>query len=186
MKSLKQQTTERKAAKQAKLGPNVPAKPYGADVQRVLDRLPSKEEALLLQFTDVGAGYFGSACHLNVKHRVSTHGGRKVHGWAVWQYRNFAQAEFHSVWEDDQGRVFDITPHRNGQAEVMFIPDASLSISRDPLTGRDVLYSAITSGQRPWYAVGPQKTDSPVYTLQVAQGSELQAAMSQFGISDLL
>ena len=189
MKSLKQLVAQRKAAKTAKktakLGPTTPTKPYIPEVQRVLDRLPSKAAPQLLLFVDVGAGYHSSGCHLNVKHRVSTHGGLRVHGWVVWQYPGFAQAEFHSVWEDNQGNIFDITPHRNGQAEVMFIPDSSLSITLEPGTGLDILYSAITSGPHPWYALGEQQTNSPLHTVEIPQGSELQKTMSRYGVSDL-
>lgn len=185
MQSLKNQMKAKKAKKAALREPITPKAPYAKPVQLVLDRLPTKTPPILLRYTDAGAGYVGSACHLNVKHHLLSNPGVRVHGWVVWQYPNFAQAEFHSVWADAAGTLFNITPHRNGQTEILFVRDDELRITVDGETGRDVLYCAITSAPFPYYAAGSQMTESPLYTMQVPAGSELDQAMLRFGMLHL-
>ncbi|MBB5746610.1 hypothetical protein [Brevundimonas variabilis] len=177
---------EKMAAKKIAKGPTTPAVPHSAEVRRVLGRLPNPQDALFLDFADVGAGYHGAACHMNAKHLAMSPGGRRVHGWAIWQYPSFAQAEFHSVWEDLDGNLVDVTPHRNGQTKVMFVRDPSLVIERDPETGRAILFSAITSSGAPYYKMAETPTTSPVYTFQVKTGSELDEELIRLGLLDLV
>lgn len=49
-------------------------------------------------------------CRVNVEKRVRAMGGRAVFGWAVRHdvYNDVKQN--HCVWEDDTGRLWDVTP----------------------------------------------------------------------------
>jgi hypothetical protein len=62
-------------------------------------------------------------CFSNVSAKVASDGGSILYGWLVWEWhRVFIEAEHHAVWEKD-GRLLDITPHRNGETTVLFLPD---------------------------------------------------------------
>lgn len=99
----------------------------------------------------------------------------------VWQFETVAQAEFHSVWEDPSGSLYDLTPHRNGQKEIMFVADPQLNIAMN--NGLHELYCDVgsyTSGA--FYRAGGVVTDSPKFTLDVVR---LADTMKKFGLSDL-
>lgn len=169
-------------------GPTTPKAPFSREVQRVLDRLPSKAAPVLLPFIDVGQDYKGAACHVNVKHRVGTAGGSRVHGWVVWQYpKKVAQAEFHSLWRDPNGALVNITPHRNGQVEILFVEDAAANITRDPTTGRAVVCSDITSEPAPkYFKAGATYTTSPAYTFQIQAGDTLEEELNRLKLLDFV
>lgn len=161
-----------------------PRRPFTKEVQLVLNRLPSQQPPLWLPFTDVGEDYKGAACHLNAKHRAATAGGERVHGWVVWQYPKAAQAEFHSVWRGGDGALMDITPHRNEQAEILFVEDPSLKIVRDP-EGGAIVYSDITSDPGPsFYRVGTKATASPTYRVNIQPGGPLDDELFRLGQVD--
>ncbi|OCJ65486.1 hypothetical protein A6U97_27585 [Agrobacterium tumefaciens] len=64
-----------------------------------------------------------SECFNNVMARVSKEGGNLVYGWLVWEWPNvFIEAEHHAVWQSSDMLV-DITPHVNGENEILFLPD---------------------------------------------------------------
>lgn len=73
-------------------------------------------------------GYEADYCHVSAKHAEITRGGKRIHGWAIWQFDSCAMAEFHSIWEDPNGRLIDVTPPKWGEAKILFVPDLSLSI----------------------------------------------------------
>jgi hypothetical protein len=50
------------------------------------------------------------------------HGGKRVHGWALWQFANGLMGDFHSVWEDETGKLVDVTPPKFG-SQVLFLRD---------------------------------------------------------------
>jgi hypothetical protein len=68
-------------------------------------------------------GYGPDWCHVSAKAQAIKHGGRRVHGWALWQYPNGLMGEFHSVWEDANGTLIDVTPPKFGGRQVMFVRD---------------------------------------------------------------
>jgi hypothetical protein len=187
MALLSQTLNADRARKAMKRGPLTPKSPYSKEVKLVLSRLPTKLAPVRLPFTDVGQDYKGAACHLNAKHRVENFGGSRVHGWVVWQYHNAAQAEFHSVWRDADGALIDITPHRNGQADILFVEDPSLRIDRDPATGRAIAFSDITSAPGPdFYKAGSMVTSSKVYTVQLQAGDTLEVELDRLKLIDFV
>ena len=73
-------------------------------------------------------GYESDWCHVSAKHRALVDGGKRVHGWIIWQFEELALAEFHSVWEDSEGNLVDVTPPTYGQDRVLFVRDRGTRI----------------------------------------------------------
>lgn len=91
---------------------------------RALHHLTAKP--VFVEFED--RGYEENYCHVSAKHAALTHGGARVHGWAVWQFEGMALAEFHSVWRKPDGALVDVTPPKFGASKVLFVEDPTLSI----------------------------------------------------------
>lgn len=51
-----------------------------------------------------------------------------MHGWALWQYSTGIMADFHSVWEDADGTLIDITPPKFGASQTLFVRDRAAEI----------------------------------------------------------
>jgi hypothetical protein len=64
-------------------------------------------------------------CFLNVDRKISKDSGSIVLGWAVWQNEFLIEAEFHSIWKSNEGKLIDITPKKNREPKILFIPDSS-------------------------------------------------------------
>lgn len=164
-KSLKELMAAKAAAKAAKRNPvpvgRCPEEPYSNDVKKLL-AYPFLKAPVLLPYTDCGEGYSPSACHLSTKHRVMKYGGSRVHGWAIWQFQDTALAEFHSVWRDENGNLFDITPHKFGEEYILFVEDPHLTITHSD--GLNVLYSDRSPVDGVYFLKGNQ-TDSAMWTL---------------------
>lgn len=104
-----------------------PEVPLSDDV-RDFTRTLSDVEPVLLPYTDYGARYIPGACHLNVAHRVKHHGGQRVFGWMIWTGPMFTEGEFHSVWRSPSGDLVDVTPRRDGEEFVLFVPDPKTKV----------------------------------------------------------
>jgi hypothetical protein len=72
--------------------------------------------------THQNQGYGPDWCHVSAKAHAMRCGGRRVHGWALWQFHNGLMGDFHSVWEDKDGTLVDVTPPKFGN-QVFFIRD---------------------------------------------------------------
>jgi hypothetical protein len=65
-------------------------------------------------------------CSDGVHEKIKADGGSIVFGWTIWEWPGaMLTAEFHSVWRDDVGDLFDITPKPGGQTRILFVPDHS-------------------------------------------------------------
>lgn len=81
-------------------------------------------------------------CFPNVQAKIMRDGGTYINGWAIWQWGNaLIDAEAHSLWQSDDGRLVDITPHSYGEKQILFVPDTSVEFEgviipnkRAPLT----------------------------------------------------
>lgn len=66
-------------------------------------------------------------CFPNVERMVQENGGQQANGWAIWQWANvLVEAEAHSVWQSPEGGLIDITPHNNGETEILFLADPDM------------------------------------------------------------
>ncbi|MBX3563814.1 MAG: hypothetical protein KF730_04470 [Sphingomonas sp.] len=99
-------------------------------------------DPIFLDYVDVGAGYSPDFCHVSANHRVSVAGGRRVLGWALWQFPQCVLGNCHSVWEDPTGNLIDVTPPKLG-TRTLFVADSSLSITWQP--NRHRLYNNRTN-----------------------------------------
>ena len=81
-----------------------------------------------LHYTD--HGYGAAWCHVSVKHKAISDGGRRVHGWALWKFGPELVADHHSVWEAENGNLIDVTPPSNAGTEILFIRDDNARIEQ--------------------------------------------------------
>jgi hypothetical protein len=95
-------------------------------VLRFLKKWSIQEKPVRLQFADYG--YDPAQCHVSAKHKALSDGGRRVHGWALWMFDGLLLAEHHSVWEDHNGDLVDVTPPSNGGMEIVFVRDDTARI----------------------------------------------------------
>lgn len=76
------------------------------------------------------AGYKPLNCHFNVAKHVEANGGKLINGWLLTRNAKFFEQgvwhfSFHSIWEDESGDWFDVTPDHHNQREYSaFVPDA--------------------------------------------------------------
>lgn len=88
------------------------------------------KELKFLSYEPVNFLYKPDFCHISAKDATLKGGGRRIHGWALWEFENGIVGNFHSVWERPDGTLVDVTPPKVG-TKVLFVPDESLSISDD-------------------------------------------------------
>jgi hypothetical protein len=64
-------------------------------------------------------------CNINCIRKKQLDGGSIQYGWVIWQDRmaGLTEAEFHTVWVDDNGEYHDITPRKDNEKRIMFVPD---------------------------------------------------------------
>lgn len=117
-------------------------------------------------FIPVEAAGWGlmNECFPNVQKMVRENGGLQVNGWAIWQWANIlVEAEAHSVWQSPEGELIDITPHDNGEREILFLHDA------------DMVYSGQSIGN-----VRLAITGSPLVAELVDLGNKIDAVMCSY------
>jgi hypothetical protein len=95
-------------------------------VQAFAQALNSSARPVVLKYQNLN--YASDQCHLSAKHAALTKGGRRVHGWAIWQDTVYTFAEFHSVWEMPDTTLVDITPPKFSASQILFIRDFKESI----------------------------------------------------------
>lgn len=73
-------------------------------------------------------------CFPNVERMVQEQGGQQINGWAIWQWANIlVEAEAHSIWQSSEGELIDITPHDNGEKQILFLRDNSMAYSEQQI-----------------------------------------------------
>ena len=90
-------------------------------VQQLMTTFQLSGTPVHLRYTD--HGYDPDYCHLSAKHCAITKGGRRVHGWALWGFDGMLVSEHHSVWEDSNGNLVDVTPPKFGVDHILFVRD---------------------------------------------------------------
>jgi hypothetical protein len=111
------------------VAPVVPSDPGDPEVVVFLALHGLKGPAVHL---DYAPGPYGEDwCHVSAKHRAMTEGGRRVHGWALWNFDGIVVGDHHSVWEPRPGMLIDVTPPKYGETRVLFVRDDSAVIERN-------------------------------------------------------
>jgi hypothetical protein len=68
-----------------------------------------------------------SNCFPTVELKIQKDGGKIIFGWQIWQSENFVEAEFHGIWESEDGIRVDITPKSiAGIDKILFVPDGTM------------------------------------------------------------
>lgn len=69
-------------------------------------------------------------CHVNGLVQCHKAGGTLQHGWIFAEdaAKDFAEAQFHTVWCAPGDGLCDITPRADGEMRLMFVPDPDRSI----------------------------------------------------------
>ena len=69
--------------------------------------------------------YICGDCYGNVDKHIEKNGGRTQYGWIIWEDpKTFLEAEFHVVWANDKEEYFDVTPKKDGEKRILFLPDS--------------------------------------------------------------
>ncbi len=96
-----------------------------------LRTLDSADKPLFLPFTATSSDYLTGYCQSNCEAEHRRTGADIVFGWMIWEAvaASFIEAEFHSVvrW---RRHLKDITPRRDGEKLILFVPDAERHASR--------------------------------------------------------
>lgn len=72
-----------------------------------------------------GEGDEVDQCFDNVKNKIKKVGGTQEFGWILWETPGLLiEAEFHSNWISPNGERTDITPKRDGERQILFLPDS--------------------------------------------------------------
>jgi hypothetical protein len=72
-------------------------------------------------------------CFFNVADEVALRGGNIQYGWIIWEFPTILlAAEFHAVLERE-GRLLDITPKRDGEERILFLPDSTRKYELHPV-----------------------------------------------------
>lgn len=63
-------------------------------------------------------------CFSIVPQKISERGGCQKFGWAIFEIRKiWLEAEFHVVWENNDGTLIDLTPREVSVERILFLPD---------------------------------------------------------------
>jgi hypothetical protein len=63
-------------------------------------------------------------CFNILPQHIISYGGKQIFGWSIWEWpRVMIEAEFHTVWQADNGRIIDVTPKEVGFTQILFLPD---------------------------------------------------------------
>ncbi len=66
-------------------------------------------------------------CVNNAKEYLKINKGNSVIGWAIWLHPHcMIEAEFHIIYQSDNGQLIDITPHKNNIDKILFMEDQSI------------------------------------------------------------
>lgn len=73
-------------------------------------------------------------CMFNVLERVISSGGKQIYGWGIYLTASGSMlANYHSVWQHEDGKRWDVTPNLTGDAHTLFFEDKRVPFNfRDP------------------------------------------------------
>ncbi len=118
-------------------------KKVDSDLKRLVDYLGLEAaSAVLLKYRRPSAFEPSPQdCHLNVMCQVRECGGHRQHGWILAQDKrqSFCEAIFHSVWRSPEGQMADVTPRKDLEKRVLFIPDQQRAIALTAHQGKPAI-----------------------------------------------
>lgn len=82
-------------------------------------------------------------CHFNVWLQAKSAGGRPQPGWVLAQdkQKSFAEAIFHSVWLTPDSKLIDVTPRKDQEKRLLFVPDLKRSITLTSHEGQPAIHT---------------------------------------------
>lgn len=125
-------------------------------------------------------------CFPNVQARVAKDGGMIQYGWMIWEHPGvLVEGVFHAIWRKPSGDLLDITPTRDRESRILFLPDSKRTWQRElvdnirlplndlPKTRFAIkLSQAMFALQKAYYADGRSMVPK----------SELQLVLARFGL----
>jgi len=76
---------------------------------------------------DPGEDCLVDNCFQNAAAMVRRHGGSVQHGWRMREQASaYVEGAFHAVWRRLDGALIDVTPRKDGLAEILFLPDSRM------------------------------------------------------------
>lgn len=98
-------------------------------------------------------------CINNVQNKIKKDGGRIIYGWLLNEWAKvLIEGQFHAVWKDDDGNMFDLTPNHFGVAHVLFVPDYNIQYKdkqidniRKPLSNDKMIINLIKLHEEKYY-----------------------------------
>jgi hypothetical protein len=94
------------------------------EIQQFCSSIDSTQQPVFLAVQpEQGAKY--RQCFVNVAQKQQQLGGAAQHGWIIWESPGiYLEAEFHSVWVSDHGKLIDVTPQPDKEETILFLPDS--------------------------------------------------------------
>jgi hypothetical protein len=84
-------------------------------------------------------------CFFNVSNTIKRKGGSIQHGWCIWENPGlFIEGEFHGVWKTPTGELIDVTPKKDGEAKILFLPDPIRVFDEDTYNRLDNIRLAVS------------------------------------------
>lgn len=82
-------------------------------------------------------------CHFNVWLQCRYAGGQPQAGWVLAQdkQKSFAEAIFHTNWRSPEGQLVDVTPRKDQEKRLLFVPDLARSIVLTSHEGKPAIHT---------------------------------------------
>jgi hypothetical protein len=107
------------------VGTPYPPAPDDQDLLVILKRLKTDAIPTVVK-VDTHADARENECIEIVDKMVSLFGGERILGWQIWQGGFLIEAEFHAVWQKDDGQIIDVSIKKNKIPAIVFVPDKGL------------------------------------------------------------
>lgn len=101
----------------------IPASPESHQAQKICEQILTNVNSLWVNSEPLPGAPI-KECFKIVMDHVARYGGQAVTGWAIWEVPGvYIEAEFHSVWQDLDGVMHDLTPYPYKFEKILFLPD---------------------------------------------------------------
>ncbi|MFC1615215.1 zinc chelation protein SecC [Patescibacteria group bacterium] len=134
-------------------------------------------------------GAIENECYKNVESQIKNQGGSIQYGWQIWETIPdlMAEAEFHAVWVDNNGKFHDLTPKSlQGIDRILFLPDSVRKYSdrqidnvRISLQDDDLIKKFIENAEKCFKAINRGELASYHGYIVADADSEIQKLMKE-------